>query len=232
MKRKLRINGMHCQGCVNTVKKSLESVEEVKQAIVLLTTESAEVETIGDTFPFEKIEKAVEDAGYSIEDSQTDALTLQISGMTCTGCSSTVEKAIKQTTGVVDVNVNLMAEKAYIEYDPNQANIEEIIKNVEASGYQAFLEKPASNKLQKKRERDEKKVKAAKLNMVYSWVITIPLMIWMFIDMTLGMHFTSHLVMEAVMVTGAGIVLFWPGLQTLKSAFLSAKNLIDRKSVV
>jgi P-type Cu+ transporter len=49
-------------------------------------------------------------------------------------------------------------------------------------------------------------------------------MVWMFVDMVLGIHLTSHLVMEIVMVAGAGYVLFGPGMQTLKSAAISSRN--------
>jgi P-type Cu+ transporter len=57
-------------------------------------------------------------------------------------------------------------------------------------------------------------------------------MIWMFVDMVLGIHLTSHLVMEIVMVAGAGFVLFGPGSETLKSAVISSKNLTPNMDVL
>jgi P-type Cu+ transporter len=59
--------------------------------------------------------------------------------------------------------------------------------------------------------------------MVRSWIITAPLMIWMFVDMVLGIHFTSHLTMEIAMTLGAGYVIFGPGYTTIISAVKSAK---------
>lgn len=68
--------------------------------------------------------------------------------------------------------------------------------------------------------------------MAWSWIVTAPLMLWMFLDMVLGIHFTSHLVMEIAMVAGAGYVLFGPGLETLRSALLSTRNLTPNMDVL
>lgn len=68
--------------------------------------------------------------------------------------------------------------------------------------------------------------------MIYSWVVTLPLMLWMFLDMVLGLHLTSHLVMELAMVLGASYVLFGPGIQTLVSAFRSARIYIPNMDVL
>jgi P-type Cu+ transporter len=68
--------------------------------------------------------------------------------------------------------------------------------------------------------------------MVQSWVVTLPLMVWMFLEMVLGIHITSHLVMEIAMVAGAGFVLFAPGLQTLSSALKSSRNLTPNMDVL
>ncbi len=59
--------------------------------------------------------------------------------------------------------------------------------------------------------------------MAFSWLITVPLMVWMFIDMVLGIHVTSHMVMELAMTAGASYVIFGPGLTTIISAFKSAR---------
>ncbi len=57
-------------------------------------------------------------------------------------------------------------------------------------------------------------------------------MLWMFLSMVLGIHLTSHLVMEFAMVAGAGYVLFGPGLETLRSALISSRNLTPNMDVL
>lgn len=65
-----------------------------------------------------------------------------------------------------------------------------------------------------------------------SWIVTAPLMIWMFLHMVLGIHLGPHILMELAMVFGAGYVLFGPGLETLISAFKSSRNLTPNMDVL
>ena len=68
--------------------------------------------------------------------------------------------------------------------------------------------------------------------MIYSWIVTAPLMIWMFVDMVLGIHITSHLTMELAMTAGAGYVIFGPGYTTIISAIKSARVLTPNMDVL
>ncbi len=140
MKKRIQINGMHCAGCVNSVEKALGKVEGVKAANVQLTTESAEIEIEGEDFPFEKVREAVENAGYEMEDPKNDSITFQIGGMHCTGCSSAVEKAILKQDGVVSANVNLAAEKAFVDFDSSIISTDQIKESIKNAGYEVVDE--------------------------------------------------------------------------------------------
>ena len=140
MKKRIQINGMHCAGCVNSVEKALSKVDKVKSASVQLTTESAEIEVEDDDFPFEEVREAVENAGYEVEEPKSDSVTFQIGGMHCTGCSSAVEKAIKKQDGVVNANVNLAAEKAFVDFDSSQISTDQIKESIENAGYEVIDE--------------------------------------------------------------------------------------------
>ena len=50
--------------------------------------------------------------------------------------------------------------------------------------------------------------------------------------MVLGIHITSHLTMEIVMVLGASYVLAFPGRETIKSALISSRNLVPNMDVL
>jgi len=65
---------------------------------------------------------------------------LNIVGMHCASCAQTIEKALKEHSGVKEANVNFASEKAYIKYDPNVTNKREFIETVKATGYDAALE--------------------------------------------------------------------------------------------
>lgn len=61
----LKIEGMHCASCVNSVKQSLENLEGVREATVNLANESARVVYDG-TLGMDDFAEAVERAGYSL----------------------------------------------------------------------------------------------------------------------------------------------------------------------
>ena len=42
---------------------------------------------------------------------------IDITGMTCITCATTIEKGLSETSGVEQVDVNLATEKATVEYD-------------------------------------------------------------------------------------------------------------------
>ncbi len=62
-----------------------------------------------------------------------------ISGMTCSACSSHVEKAVSRLEGVRKASVNLLTETMEIEYDENVLTGEVIEGAVEKAGYGASL---------------------------------------------------------------------------------------------
>jgi len=62
----LRIGGMTCASCAQTIEKALKKTEGVKEASVNLATEKAMVVYNSDQIGYEEIKKAVEDTGYQI----------------------------------------------------------------------------------------------------------------------------------------------------------------------
>ncbi len=60
-----------------------------------------------------------------------------ISGMTCSACSSHVQKSVNKLKGVQEASVNLLTETMEVTYDEQTVGREEIIKAVEKAGYGA-----------------------------------------------------------------------------------------------
>ena len=58
-----------------------------------------------------------------------------IQGMTCSSCSSHVEKAVCKLEGTKSVNVNLLSNSMLVEYDENKLNNDDITKAVIEAGY-------------------------------------------------------------------------------------------------
>jgi Cu+-exporting ATPase len=60
---------------------------------------------------------------------------LKISGMTCTMCSSTIQKSLSSVPGVLHAQVNLANELASVEYDPTKVTLNILEKAVTDVGY-------------------------------------------------------------------------------------------------
>ncbi len=132
-KAELKIIGMVCAACVSAIEKSLKSLDGVRQAEVNLATEMAYVEYNPEKLKLVDLEKAIRDAGYDVVD---EKVVLKIGGMVCAMCVGALEIAFKKLDGVVEANVNLAAEKAYITYNPRMTSLADLKKAVEDTGYQ------------------------------------------------------------------------------------------------
>lgn len=72
-------------------------------------------------------------------------IELPITGMTCAACVRNVERALKKADGVSDVVVNIATERASIDFDPAQVDINHMIERIDGAGYgvaQASMELP------------------------------------------------------------------------------------------
>lgn len=62
-----------------------------------------------------------------------------VTGMTCSACSSYVEKSVAKLEGVDKVSVNLLTNSMQVEYDETKLDTDGIIKAVEDAGYGAAV---------------------------------------------------------------------------------------------
>lgn len=64
-----------------------------------------------------------------------------VEGMTCSACSSHVDKAVKKLEGVIYCNVNLLSNTMEVEFDENVLQINDIMDAVNKAGYKAYINK-------------------------------------------------------------------------------------------
>ena len=63
---------------------------------------------------------------------------LKIDGMTCSACSSGLEKYLNKQDGIKQASVNLIMNNANIEYDDKKLTLEQIEKFVEKAGFSSL----------------------------------------------------------------------------------------------
>lgn len=103
----------------------------------------------------------------------------QVTGMTCSACSATVERNVKKLEGVKEVTVNLLSNSMVVSYDENKINNQTIIDTVVKAGYQAALEQKNNQKKVSATpavSSVEQDIKNMKFRLILSFVFLIPLM--------------------------------------------------------
>ena len=103
-------------------------------------------------------------------------LDLGVTGMTCTSCSSRVQRKLNKLDGV-DATVNYSTETAAVDYDPTRTTPEQLVEAVRAAGYDAFAlsseteEGTPTEQLDDAREREAAELRRTTL---WSAAVTVP----------------------------------------------------------
>ncbi|MDO8485012.1 MAG: heavy metal translocating P-type ATPase [Candidatus Limnocylindrales bacterium] len=63
-----------------------------------------------------------------------------VEGMTCASCVNRIERYLRKVDGVVEANVNLATEAAFVRFDPTRVDLDDLRSAVEAAGYEARIE--------------------------------------------------------------------------------------------
>ncbi len=217
----IQIDGMSCSSCSASIERALKKTTGIKETNVNYAAGKAFVTYYPEEITVSEIEHVVTNTGYEVVKStnpdsppeKVNTIKLNVTGMSCASCSSAVERALKKTSGVKSVNVNLASEVATIEIDPDSTN-ENILKEaVLNAGYGVQEKKPIDN--------DEKHLQDAKRRMIVIWAVTIPIMLWMIPMMLFGIMWPDHITHNIGVLILASIGLFTVGAKTFKSAFKS-----------
>lgn len=102
-----------------------------------------------------------------------------VSGMSCTACSTSVERVVRKLKGINVANVNLIAKTLYVEYDENQITKEDIINQVKKAGFTATLDvekKKKVNYVDKPIITSDSLKPSIKTRIIVSFSLLLPLM--------------------------------------------------------
>ncbi|KAK2768547.1 hypothetical protein FQN54_000403 [Arachnomyces sp. PD_36] len=155
----LSIEGMTCGACTSAVEGGLQDADGVKSITVSLLSERAVVEHDASVISPEEIAEIIEDRGFGatvLNTTQSGSkaskrksrasnkpkmatTTVSIEGMTCGACTSAVEGAFKNTPGLVQFRISLLAERAVLVHDPSLLAADTIVETIEDAGFDARL---------------------------------------------------------------------------------------------
>ena len=102
-------------------------------------------------------------------------ITIKIKNMHCASCAQRVEKIIKNLDGVQSASVNLAAEKASVEYDPEKLRLSVIREAIEKAGFPT-LESEKINNTDNESKQKQKEIKTLWKKFIISACFSLPLL--------------------------------------------------------
>jgi len=223
-KESFKISGMSCAACAARIEKGLNKLEGVKKASVNFAMEKATVEFEDSVINSSKISEAVKKLGYEAvkeDDGYKTKIELKITGMSCAACSARIEKRLNKFEGV-KASVNLATQRASIEYDSSKIKSADLIKAVEALGYNA--EKVENISQDREKEEREKEIKKLKWEFIAAAVLSSPLLLAMvFMLVNIDIPFLHNEYFQLIIATPVQFII---GFRFYKNAYhaLRAKS--------
>jgi len=143
----------------------------------------------------------------------TTTLNLPVLGMSCAGCAHSVEERVATLPGVEEASVNYASQTLKLSYQPKSLQLELLQKAVQDAGYDVILDNV--NGAQKQEEVQEQEYLSLKRRLIFSAVLTIPIVI-------LGMFMMNLPYANFIMFTLSTPVLFLFGRSFFKNAYKQA----------
>lgn len=110
-----------------------------------------------------------------------------VTGMTCSACSSHVEKCVGKLPGVEKVSVNLLTNSMQVEYDEDVCDTEKIIAAVENGGYGASLMQESASDTDGRNAAGREIIKGKKENRAMQIRLLVSV-VFMILLMAVSMH--------------------------------------------
>ncbi len=208
------VTGMTCAACAAAIERTLPRINGVKTAAVNFPAERATVEFTDqkEPVPLQVIIEAIKGEGYGVASVK---MNFAVRGMTCAACVGAVESALKALYGVLNVSVNLAAEKAAVEYIPTIVGFEEFKRVVKEAGYAA--EQLTDEFVDTERERREREYLTLRKQFIISAAMTVPI----FIGNMLSVPLLSSWYLLFALATP---VQFWSGMRFHRAALSALKH--------
>jgi Cu+-exporting ATPase len=221
-KETLKISGMSCAACAARIEKSLSKLEGVSKAAVNYAVEKAVVEYDDGIVNAEKFGEVIKKLGYEVVEEKASSevkIDLKLKGMSCAACAARIEKKLNKTEGIKKAVVNFATEKASVEYDSSRVKVSDIIKAVEALGYNA--EQAGEVSRDREKEQREKEIKRLRMELIVSAVLSSPLVMAMLLTLVnIDLAFFHNEYFQLIVATPIQFII---GFRFYKNAFYALR---------
>ena len=209
----LKIGGMHCAGCVNSIQKSVSEVSGVSKVEVNLATEKATLEFDQTKVKFDSIEKAIEEIGYKVV---YEKLTFKLGGVSDSTDAERLEQKLHQLDGIKSASVNYGSSQVNIEYNSALLSLVDIRRKITELGYEILSEDLGVS---------TQDIEARKLKHLFiiGVVFTIPVMLFSYPEVFKFLPAAGTNIAAYAMFAFASVVQFVTGSRFYTGAFRIAR---------
>ncbi|WP_432738015.1 heavy metal translocating P-type ATPase [Maridesulfovibrio sp. FT414] len=181
MESKFEIKGMTCSACSARLERVVGNMDGVDKASVNLASETMSVVHNPEIVSAADIVATVLMAGFGAEERiEGTELTLPVSGMTCSACSSRLERVLNAREGVLLAQVSLATETASVKFDPARTSLREIRTLISDAGFESGevqSSQDARKNFEERKAENEAKLGLRKYRLLYALSFTVPLLI-------------------------------------------------------
>jgi Cu+-exporting ATPase len=131
----LPVTGMTCANCVSTVERNLKKLDGVQGANVNLASERASVEYDPARVDQQAIVSRIRRAGYDVALGEADLLLKRLGD---DNDARRLEEVLRGTEGVMEVSVNLLTERAKVNYIPTVTSQSDLRKAIQQEGFETI----------------------------------------------------------------------------------------------
>ncbi len=216
------VTGMTCSACAARLEKALSKRPGIHEANVNFALERANVSFDPKEISVIGIAEAVQKTGFDIP---KQSFSFGVDGMTCTACSTRLEKALHRVPGVLDANVNFALERAEVKGVGKEFTLDRLSQIVEKAGFNARISSETNDQSKVDDEfkaKEKSDLDRQKHILIISALLTTPLIVQMIAQFS---GFDFHL-MPAMELTLAYPVQVFIGARFYKAAYkaLRAKS--------
>jgi len=126
-----------------------------------------------------QLAQAIRDVGYDVD---IERAKLEIAGIVCVACITTIENALKEVPGVIDESINPVSAQAVIDYDPSVVTLEKIIQTIRSTGYNVMDVPPVEAEAElvdREKAFREREITQYRNQFIFTVIFGIPLLLGM-----------------------------------------------------
>ncbi|MFZ9886877.1 MAG: heavy metal translocating P-type ATPase [Myxococcota bacterium] len=213
----LPVRGMTCAACAARLERSLGRAEGVSAVEVNFATEAAKVSFDPSVTDAIALVGAVERAGFQVP---PGTIHLVIEGMTCASCTERVERALRQTQGVLSAQVNFASGDATVAVVEGAASTASLLDAVATAGYKAALGATSAEAAAEQARREHREERREALVVMGALLLALPLVMPMAL-LIVGVHwmlpFQAQLVLALPVQLVAGARFYRGAVHALRS---------------